>query len=43
MIKIILDRMFGYEDVYDTYSSFYPKNIEDVIVENTFLGEINGL
>ena len=43
MIKIILDRMFGYENVYDTYSSFYPKSIEDVIVENTFFGEINGL
>jgi len=43
MIKIILDRMFGYENVYDTYSSFYLKSIEDVIVENTFLGEINGL
>ena len=43
MIKLILDRMFGYENVYDTYSSFYPKSIEEVIVENTFFGEVNGL
>lgn len=43
MIKLILDRMFGYEDVYETYSSFYPKSIKEVIIENTFVGEINGL
>ena len=43
MIKLILDRMFGYSDVYESHSTFFPKSIEDVIIENTYAELPNGL